>query len=78
MAVTTETVIAYRSSSGRRFFSKKGAIRSDIFTRLMKKYDGAQEEVDHECGKDWFSDRQMDRFRSIVSRYIRRFQRRIG
>ena len=84
MAVTSETATVYRSSDGRRYFTKRAAVRKDIYRRLRGKErhekQGCHDELiggEHHQ-EEFYTEEQLEHFRAVAYRYWRIFSRRIG
>ena len=66
--ITIETAVVYRSSSGRRYLTKRGAIQSDARKIIVKKY--PYEPFDPQDGSS-FRWEQMDRSDVLFRRLCR-------
>lgn len=74
MSIGTETVQVFRTSYGRRYFTKRAAFRSEAMSHLRRRYckEGASDR--HDGSQDTFyTDDQWDYFRRVAARYWRMF-----
>lgn len=67
MSVSSEDAVVYRSSNGRRYFTKKAAIISDVMHRLKLK--------NEDDGEDWYTSGQYESFNKVANRFYRRFKK---
>lgn len=84
MPVTFETATVYRTSSGKRYFTKRAAFKHEALSRLRRKerheMQGVYDELrggDH-YQEEFYTEEQMNLFSKIEARYWRRFRQFIS
>ena len=71
MSITVQTAVVYKSSNGKRYFTKRAALMAEALMKLKKKYDAEGEDSE---GRPYFDMDQMDHFSKVSKRYYRRFK----
>ena len=68
--------VVYRISSGKRYFTKRAAYRSEALSRLFVKHEreGIEAYPDGSPSADVYTEAQMEYFRKVATRYYRRFK----
>lgn len=83
MSITIEAATVFKTSSGRRYLTKRAAFRSEVFSRLKRKerheMQGVYDELrgGEHYQEEYYTPEQMDHFAKIERRYWRRFRRRV-
>ena len=68
--ITFEPAEVWRSSSGRRFFTQRAALRDHAKTTFRKKHPCTCEDFGEDLGR-YVCDSHPDNYREIIDRYVR-------
>lgn len=78
MAVTTQIATVYKTSSGRRYLTKRTAMIRDALERLKEKYEPEGHDPDRGVfGHDYFTDEQWQKFQQTAMRYYRIYRKAV-